>query len=100
MGSRRLENWLLHPRRDKAFINNRLDAIEELLATDLFTSLQQRLRPLGDLERVLARIALRTAQPRDFQRLSTAMLALPDLRQTLECLNSSWWQDQRGDIQF
>ena len=98
MGARRLENWLLHPRRDKAFINSRLDAIEELLTTDLFTSLQQRLRRLGDLERVLARIALRTAQPRDFQRLGTAMLALPELRQILECLNSSWWQDQRGDI--
>ncbi|MDF4902725.1 DNA mismatch repair protein MutS, partial [Vibrio parahaemolyticus] len=60
-------------------LNNRLDAIGEIKEQALFADLQPTLKQIGDIERILARLALRSARPRDMARLRNAMQQLPEL---------------------
>ena len=87
MGSRLLARWLNRPLRDAATIAARHQAIEVLIHSGLETSLLDGLRPIGDLERVLSRVALRSAPPRDLARLRGALHAIPPLRAQLETLD-------------
>lgn len=73
MGGRHLRRWLNNPQRDKHELETRLDAISELQQNDLFADLQERLKNIGDLERILGRVALRSARPRDLSRLASSI---------------------------
>lgn len=81
MGSRMLKRWLHMPIRDTAKLKRRQQAIAAL--QDFSTELQPVLRQVGDLERILARLALRTARPRDLARMRHAFQQLPELRELL-----------------
>src|SRR5690554_1146813 len=83
MGSRLLARWLNRPLRDRAVLEARQDAIACLLDGYRFETLQPRLKDIGDIERILARIGLRNARPRDLARLRDALAALPDLQQAM-----------------
>lgn len=85
MGSRLLKRWLGRPLRHRREIEARHDAIATLIETPTLTELRARLSGIGDLERILARIALRTARPRDLAVLRDALAVLPDLRALLAC---------------
>jgi len=87
MGSRMLKRWLHMPLRDAQVINQRQDAIAELQS--LSDTLQPVLRQVGDLERILARLALRTARPRDLARMRHAFQQLPELNALLANVDSS-----------
>ncbi|MEZ9875450.1 DNA mismatch repair protein MutS [Vibrio breoganii] len=86
MGSRMLKRWLHQPTREVSVLNNRLDAISELIEQGLFPELSQTLKQIGDIERIIARLAIRSARPRDLARLRTALQQLPELETTLESL--------------
>ena len=58
-----------------------------------FQPLHEGLRGIGDIERILARVALKTARPRDLVQLRSALSALPDLRLLLEGMDSPRVQD-------
>ncbi|MGP8308373.1 DNA mismatch repair protein MutS [Vibrio sp. YIC-376] len=79
MGSRMLKRWLHQPMRCIDTLNNRLDAIGEIKDQGVFADLQPVLKQIGDIERILARLALRSARPRDMARLRHAMQQLPEL---------------------
>ena len=83
MGSRLLTRWLNRPLRNRAVIEARQDAITCLLEGYRFETLQPQLKDIGDLERILARIGLRNARPRDLARLRDALAALPALQDGL-----------------
>ncbi|NMY88991.1 DNA mismatch repair protein MutS [Pseudomonas oryzihabitans] len=83
MGTRLLTRWLNRPLRNRAIIEARQDAITCLLEGYRFESLQPQLKDIGDLERILARIGLRNARPRDLARLRDALAALPMLQEGL-----------------
>ncbi|MBB1269171.1 DNA mismatch repair protein MutS [Shewanella sp. SR44-3] len=83
MGSRMLQRWLHQPLRDKKIIEARHNAVSELIETNLFDDFHQQLKSIGDIERIMARLALRSARPRDFARLRQALSLLPDLQHTL-----------------
>ncbi|MBA6296055.1 DNA mismatch repair protein MutS [Colwellia sp. MB02u-9] len=80
MGSRLLKRWLHFPLRELNTLNNRQNAIEEILQQDLPFELNTNLKQFGDIERIVSRIALRSARPRDFARLRNALMHLPDLQ--------------------
>ncbi len=90
MGSRMLKRWLHQPMRNLEALNQRLDAITELKDLSLFLDLQPTLKQIGDIERILARLALRSARPRDMARLRQAMEYLPELADTLQPLQHSY----------
>lgn len=87
MGSRLLKRWIHAPLRDQQQVNARLDAVSELSSE--FDTLQPALKQIGDIERVIARLALRSARPRDFARLRQALQQLPALAPELSSLHSA-----------
>lgn len=86
MGSRMLKRWLHMPLRDPQVILGRQACIAEL--QDLSEQLQPLLHQIGDLERILARLALRTARPRDLARMRHAFRQLPEIQQLLAGVTS------------
>lgn len=87
MGSRMLKRWLHMPVRDTDTLVCRQQTIAAL--QDRYTELQPVLRQVGDLERILARLALRTARPRDLARMRHAFQQLPELRAQLSDVDSA-----------
>jgi DNA mismatch repair protein MutS len=83
MGGRLLRRWLHRPLRDRDALRARYHAVAALIDQVHYVQTAQPLRAIGDLERILARIALRSARPRDLAQLRAALGALPALRQTL-----------------
>ncbi len=88
MGGRLLRRWLHRPLRAQATLRERHHAVETLLESRAFEPLRERFRALGDLERILARVALRSARPRDLSTLRDGLAALPELRAVLSPLDS------------
>ncbi|MBB2494656.1 DNA mismatch repair protein MutS [Aquipseudomonas ullengensis] len=87
MGSRLLTRWLNRPLRDRAVLEGRQDSIACLLDRYQFELIQPQLKDIGDLERILARIGLRNARPRDLARLRDALAALPQLQSGMSQLD-------------
>jgi DNA mismatch repair protein MutS len=84
MGSRLLKHWLHHPLRDRALLGRRLDAIQALIeAPDIARDARRELKDMADLERISARIALKTARPRDLSGLRDSLARLPGLQASL-----------------
>ena len=77
MGGRMLRRWLHRPLRDRRTLRERYQAVATLLEASRHTEVAECLRSIGDLERILARIALRSARPRDLAQLRAALGALP-----------------------
>ncbi len=97
MGKRFLRSSLLRPLADPAVIGKRYDAVEELFSDlVLRENLRAALDGILDLERLLGRISLDTARPRDLLALGLSLRKLPALRQALEPLAAEIW---RGCLQ-
>ncbi len=84
MGSRLLRHWLHHPLRDREMIRERLDAVSFLVSETGLTGLppylssRDSLKRIADIERITARIALKSARPRDLSGLRDSLGRLPD----------------------
>ncbi|PXW01457.1 DNA mismatch repair protein MutS [Pantoea ananatis] len=96
MGSRMLKRWLHMPLRDSSIIAKRQASIAEL--QPLSDVLQPFLRQVGDLERILARLALRTARPRDLARMRHAFQQLPELNDLLANAESAQLKTLRAQM--
>jgi DNA mismatch repair protein MutS len=86
MGSRRLRHWLHHPLRDTSVLVRRQDVIAALLdphSALRFPRLAELFAVWSDVERITARVALRTARPRDLSGLRDTLATLPDLHAVL-----------------
>ena len=77
MGARLLRRWLSRPLRDHAALALRQDAIASLRTLGLIGALRECLRPVGDVERMLGRLALGSARPRDLSGLRDAAARCP-----------------------
>lgn len=98
MGSRQLRRWLGRPLRARDELRQRQHAVTTLLEDFIFETLQATLKPVGDIERVLSRIALGSARPRDLVRLRDAMGQLPALQRYLTPLDAPRLQCLRADL--
>jgi len=83
MGSRLLCRWLNRPLRQKQILEQRQHAISVLLQDYRFETLKTPLKVIGDLERILGRIALRSARPRDLSRLCLSISVYPQIQSLL-----------------
>ncbi len=98
MGSRLLRRWIQRPLRDPAVLKSRYQAVEAMLTGTAVESLQPLLHGIGDVERILSRIALRSARPRDLRQLCEALSRLPALRSQLSEIQSPQLHDLRERI--
>jgi len=84
MGKRLLRSWLLRPSIDLAEIKSRLDAVEsQVKETIAREELRRALDGILDLERLLSRVTLETANPRDVLALAASVAKLPAVRKAL-----------------
>ena len=83
MGSRLLKRWLHFPLRDLTALTARQNAVASIINDELHPEFKTVLKQIGDIERIVARIALRSARPRDFARLRNALGQLPELQALL-----------------
>jgi len=84
MGSRCLRRWLNRPLTHQQALRQRYQAIALLVDARRFESVREPLHAIGDVERILARVALRSARPRDLTALRASIAALPALRAVLK----------------
>ncbi len=96
MGSRMLKRWLHMPVRNIDVLQKRQQTIAAL--QDRTAEIQPVLRQVGDLERILARLALRTARPRDLARMRHAFQQLPELRELLADVPTDYVQTLRENM--
>ncbi|SMB28475.1 methyl-directed mismatch repair protein [Sterolibacterium denitrificans] len=104
MGSRWLRHCLHHPLADQQLAAARHEAVGELLemgsgggAGDS-NALHDGLRQVSDIERITARIALKSARPRDFSALRDSLAALAGLREALAAANAPLLLDARRQL--
>lgn len=83
MGSRLIKRWLNSPLRDKTILSQRQNIIADFLATDSFAALHDLFTSIADLERILMRIGLKSARPRDLTQLRLSLATLPAIRNLL-----------------
>ncbi|PJK08233.1 DNA mismatch repair protein MutS [Lysobacteraceae bacterium NML120232] len=88
MGGRLLRRWLHRPLRAQSVVNARQQAVQALLDARVVEDLRTTFRSFGDIERILTRVALRSARPRDLSTLRDALTSLPALRADFEKLDS------------
>ncbi|WP_397595728.1 DNA mismatch repair protein MutS [Silanimonas sp.] len=88
MGGRLLRRWLHRPLRTQAVVAERHHAVRSLFDSRAFDGLREALRRVGDLERILSRVALRSARPRDLSTLRDGLALFPALREALAPLDS------------
>ncbi len=88
MGGRLLSRTLMQPLRDTAILDERLDATQALLEGFHESPVRLVLKEISDIERVLSRIALGSARPRDLVQLRQACAQIPFLRHALQPLLS------------
>ncbi|MEE4164268.1 MAG: DNA mismatch repair protein MutS [Woeseiaceae bacterium] len=88
MGSRLLRRWIQRPIRSHEHLAGRYQAIDAILASAATGRLAEALKGIGDVERILARVALRSARPRDLRQLGEALSRLPSLKALLGKLDS------------
>lgn len=88
MGSRLLRRWVNKPLRDHHKIKLRYDAVDSLCKNRSYTEIQSSLKMIGDVERIVSRIALRSARPRDLSTLRDSLISIPDIHKEIEKLDS------------
>ncbi len=83
MGSRLLRRWLHRPLTAIDTIRARQEAVGALRSAYTYERVRTELSPIADMERILSRLALRSARPRDLTRLLSSLQALPALQACL-----------------
>ena len=89
MGSRLLKRWLNRPLRDHNLLRQRQGLIAQLQEQYATEELHSSLKQVGDIERILSRVALGSARPRDLARLRDALSVVPAIRAQLQRLDST-----------
>ncbi len=88
MGSRLLRRWIQRPLRDQNTLRLRYQTLGALHAQTATATLQTMLHGIGDVERILARVALRSARPRDLAQLGASLGKLPELKSLIQSIDA------------
>jgi len=88
MGSRCLRRWINRPLRDQSQLKLRHNAIAALIKNREFSEIQNLLKHIGDIERIISRVAIKTARPRDLYTLGNSLAQLPEIQQQLKHVTS------------
>lgn len=84
MGARMLRKWMVLPLKEKALIEERLSVVEALVKNkDLLGKLTAELKHIGDLERLISKVAVRRINPRETQQLKKALEHTRPVRESL-----------------
>ncbi|MBF1629913.1 MAG: DNA mismatch repair protein MutS [Prevotella sp.] len=88
MGGRMLRRWVVFPLKDVAVINERLDIVDHFFrASDFRNNIDEQFHQMGDLERIISRVAVGRVSPREVVQLKNALKAIEPVK--AECLSTS-----------
>ena len=99
MGSRLLKRWLHSPLRDHPVLRERQDSVQAFLMHHAYLPLQKIFHEMTDLERILSRIALKSARPRDLIALRMTLQLLPAFKQQLQFFTTPLLERLKNAIQ-
>ena len=99
MGGRLLRRWLHRPVRNQETLRLRHDAIKNLLSDRKYIQFHELLRGVGDIERIMTRVALKSARPRDLVQLRNSLTQLPLIKDLLKGIDSPHLQILDNQIQ-
>ncbi|MCW8825160.1 MAG: DNA mismatch repair protein MutS, partial [Gammaproteobacteria bacterium] len=100
MGGRMLRRWLNRPLRDRTTLKLRQNATATLLSIIENEPFFKEFRAIGDIERILARISLKSARPRDLSQLQRALSMLPAIKEQLHQLEDGRLEQLNGQLQL
>ena len=98
MGGRLLSRWLNKPLRDQNLLRNRHQAVESFISQYHYESLHSLLRHIGDIERIISRIAIASARPRDLSTLRDSLKVIPELHNVLNKIDNPLIDNLRNQI--
>lgn len=98
MGKRCLKRWINQPIRDTSTLGMRHQCITSMIETGYTPILADYLKGIGDIERILSRIALKSARPRDLSTLRDTLALLPGLQQQLHSIDDVYILNLSGRI--
>lgn len=88
MGGRMLRRWVVFPLKDVAVINERLDIVDHFFrASDFRNNIDEQFHQMGDLERIISRVAVGRVSPREVVQLKNALKAIEPVK--AECLSTN-----------
>ena len=96
MGSRKLRAQIKQPLRDNQILEQRLDLIEAFIDQAAYEDCQAHLKTMGDMQRMVSRISLKTARPRDLTGLKDALRAAKAIQQQLSATGNKVLADKAG----
>lgn len=99
MGSRLLSRIFKRPMTKQQQIVRRQQAVETLLTNGAYVEIQENLKGIGDIERIITRIALKSARPRDLLKLRECLDRLPQMQTLLTQLNQALLNKRAEQIQ-
>jgi len=99
MGTRTLRRWMTRPLKSREAIFDRHDAVDELTRSRaILEQMSARLSKIADLERIVSRVTLRSATPRECLTLSDSLLAIDELRDVMTPLRGPLLQTTRQNL--
>jgi len=99
MGSRMLKNWLLLPLKEISPIKERQDVVEKLVKEDsLLETLTAELKPVGDLERLISKVAARRVTPRELQQLYRSLSHVSPVKSLLDKQSNEAFRKMAGQL--
>jgi DNA mismatch repair protein MutS len=98
MGSRLLRRWCQQPIRNHVTLKLRHDAVEKLINNHRHSDFHENMRGICDIERIMSRIALKSARPRDLVQLRNSLSLLPNIKQRLDKIDSPRLNTLSDDI--
>ena len=88
MGGRMLRRWVVFPLKDVAVINERLDIVDHFFrASDFRKNIDEQFHQMGDLERIISKVAVGRVSPREVVQLKNALKAIEPVK--AECLSTN-----------
>jgi len=98
MGSRCLRRWINRPLRDQKILSQRHNTIDSLLNNRSYLNIQDSLHNIGDIERILTRVAMKSARPRDLSTLGHSLAVLPEIQSQLKNLSAEFTAELAENI--
>lgn len=99
MGSRQLRKWIEQPLINKTSIENRLNAVEELVNSQSFQSnLKDSLKKVYDIERIVGKISSKSVNAKELLSLKSSIATIPGIKDTLKDSNSTLLKDIHENI--
>lgn len=99
MGARMLRRWIIFPLKDVAPINERLDAVEYFFRhPDIEEAIRPQLELIGDIERIISKVAVGRITPREMVQLRVALSAIAPIKELCSTITEASVLRQIGDL--